>query len=265
MSDRELLDKCNSLLAAGLPLEQVLQFAKPALLSAHFSGSFRYLLAVCLLSGGSPASALRELELLAEQQAENQSKIRISGTVPKATARLMLWMPLGAAGLGQLVGLGSIEVFFRSLPALVSLLAGFMLLLAAHSWSARIFSGVAELPLESEVVLDAIALCLDCGLAPRQSCEVSLSEFKKCFDFEISNSVAQQITELLEFSEITGAQISQLFRNRSRENRRRQAHIRGEALENLSIRLLTPLATLVLPAFVLIAVLPISIALLTNN
>lgn len=263
MADREILAQFNSLLQAGLSLEQAEVIANPSKLSCHIQSQYRYLLAVCSDAGGSPVTALLQLEQLAIRQFENQAKLRVSGSVPKATARLVLLLPMGAAILGQLAGLRSIEVFFESWFAFVSLLIGLMLLIVAQTWSGRILQNANRTRQEDEIYLDAIALALSAGLSPTKSIQICANKFDRCFERKPAESVVGDVKELFEFAETSGAPIARLFRNRAELIRKTAAYEKDELLERVSIRLLAPMAIFVLPAFVLIAVVPISIALLT--
>jgi tight adherence protein B len=264
MSDREIFAKFNSLMAGGLSLDQATRIADPTKLSGQFAKHYRLLMAVCQEAGGSPVLALHNLEKIAEQHIENGAKLRIAGTVPKATARLVLLLPLGSSLLGQLLGLGSIVVFFESMPALVSLLIGLLLLMAAQAWTQRILLSASRLQQGDQIVLDAIALCLDAGLPLKQSQGIVLTSYVERFDIDVSEQTKSEVTELARFSELYGAPIAKLLRNRAEESRREAANSHNENLERVSIRLLAPLAVFVLPAFVLITVLPISISLITS-
>jgi tight adherence protein B len=264
MPDREIFAKFNSLMAGGLSLEQATRIADPSRLSEQFMKHYRLLMAVCQEAGGSPVLALRNLEKIAEQLQENEAKLRLAGTVPKATARLVLLLPLGSSLLGQLLGLGSIAVFFESVPALVSLLIGLLLLMAAQAWSQRIMLSASRLQQSDQIVLDALALCLDAGLPLKQSQGIVLTSYVELFEIDVSEQTKSEVAELARFSEFSGAPIAKLLRNRAEESRREAAHSQNENLERVSIRLLAPLAVFVLPAFVLITVLPISISLITS-
>lgn len=264
MPDREIFAKFNSLMAGGLSLDQATRIADPAKLNDQFAKHYRLLMAVCQEAGGSPVLALRNLEKIAEQQQEIEAKLRLAGTVPKATARLVLWLPLGSSLLGQLLGLGSISVFFESMPALVSLLIGLLLLMAAHAWTQNILLSANRLQQGDQIVLDAIALCLDAGLPLRQSQDIALTRHVEFFEVEASEHTKSEIAELVQFSQFSGAPIAKLLRIRAEESRRQASHAQNEDLERVSIRLLAPLAVFVLPAFLFITVLPISISLITN-
>jgi tight adherence protein B len=265
MTDRDRLARFNSLLSAGLSAEQAGQAAEITALSSQLSLCHRFLVCVSEESGASPLGAVRELERIAEQNFENQAKVRVSAAVPKATARLVLWLPLAAAALGQLTGLGSIKVFFESPLALVALLLGFMLLIGASIWSSRILASAHDESPADAIALDAMAMCLDAGLETKRAREICLRNFALCFNRDLNQIVQRQILELLQFSDLSGAPIAKLLRNCAEQSRRSKSHLQSEHLEILSVRLLAPMATLVLPAFVLIAVLPISISTLINS
>ena len=118
---------------------------------------------------------------------------------------------------------------------------------------------------EDAIALDAMALCLDAGIETKQAREICLRNFAVCFNRELNQTAQKKILELLQFSDLSGAPIAKLLRNCAEQSRRNEAHLQSEHLEKLSVRLLAPMATLVLPAFVLIAVLPISISTLINS
>jgi tight adherence protein B len=265
MTDRDRLARFNALLSAGLSAEQAGQAAEITALSSQLSLCHRFLVCVSEESGASPLIAVRDLERIAEQNFENQAKIRVSAVVPKATARLVLWLPLAAAALGQLTGLGSIKVFFESPLALVALLLGFMLLIGASIWSSRILANAQdELP-DDAIAFEAMAICLDAGIETMQAREICLRNFAACFNRELNQTAQQQILDLLQLSDLSGAPIAKLLRNCAEHIRRSEAYLQSELLEKLTVRLLAPMATLVLPAFVLIAVLPITISTLINS
>jgi tight adherence protein B len=265
MTDRDRLARFNALLSAGLSAEQAGQAAEITALSSQLLLCHRFLVCVSEESGASPLIAVRELERIAEQNFENQAKIRVSAVVPKATARLVLWLPLAAAALGQLTGLGSIKVFFESPLALVALLLGFMLLIGASIWSSRILANAQdELP-DDAIAFEAMAICLDAGIETMQAREICLRNFAACFNRELNQTAQQQILDLLQLSDLSGAPIAKLLRNCAEHIRRSEAYLQSELLEKLTVRLLAPMATLVLPAFVLIAVLPITISTLINS
>jgi tight adherence protein B len=115
------------------------------------------------------------------------------------------------------------------------------------------------------ILLDAVALVLDVGLPPNKSIVICAEKFEESFARKPAEQVMGISNELFEFAQSSGSAISKLFRNRAELIRKNAAHERDELLERVSIQLLAPLAIFVLPAFVLIAVVPISIALLTSK
>jgi tight adherence protein B len=136
--------------------------------------------------------------------------------------------------------------------------------MAAQAWAQKIMLSASRLQQSDQIVLDAIALCLDAGLSLKQSQGIVLTSYVERFDIDVSEQTKSEVAELARYSEYSGAPIAKLLRNRAEESRREAANSHNENLERVSIRLLAPLAVFVLPAFVLITVLPISISLITN-
>ena len=183
---------------------------------------------------------------------------------PRATARLVTWLPLAALLIGQLGGLGSIEIFWRAPWSLVPVALGGALLLAASIWSAKMIDRLVREP-DDIYVIDALAICLQAGLPVVTSLREVNQRFADEFDFALSNSTSQEISQLQQLSEDSGLPIAKLLFSRAEELRQNIHHQSLEAIEKLQIKLLWPLGLFVLPAFLLIAVLPMSISLLTKG
>ena len=87
----------------------------------------------------------------------------------------------------------------------------------------------------------------------------------KVFEADISVDALTEIEKLVQLSETTGAPIEKLLRARATEIRFNLQQELLQRFERLSVRLLIPLAIFVLPAFVFISVIPISISLLSKT
>jgi tight adherence protein B len=265
MNDREKLARLNALLSSGLSLQE----AERASGSASFEGTlgrqYRLMRELCIGCGAAPMLAMAELQAIAVGQTEAEARLRLAAAMPKSSAKLVQWLPLAALLLGQVCGLGSLEILFDSALAAISCVIGIVFLLLANISSTRMIAKAQAVKADHSLALDAFAMILRAGLSPTIAREKLLQTFRKVFDAEPSVDVQNQLTQIVQLSETTGAPIDKLLRARANEIRFNLQQELLQRFERLSVRLLIPLAIFVLPAFVFISVIPISISLLSKT
>ena len=264
MTERQAFAKFNSLLAAGLSLQQAERVSGVAELTSENAQHYRFFRELCLTAGASPVPAMARLQQLLESRAALQGQLGVAAAGPKATARLVYWLPVAALLLGQLAGLGSLEVFAKAPLSILSLVVGAIFLLLANLWMSKLLSRSSACD-SADFSLDAFAIVLASGLPASLVSKIISSAHSKVYETEIANSAQKEIEHAKQLSTQTGAPISQLLFARSDELRQADFYSSREAVESLAIKLLWPLGLLVLPAFVSISVIPISIALLTKG
>ena len=115
------------------------------------------------------------------------------------------------------------------------------------------------------IVLDAFAMCLTAGLSLASSRENLAHAFERVYAQELSAIAVRELDELVSLSSSSGAPIERMLRARATELRFNTHQGQLHKLERLSVRLLIPLAVFVLPAFIFISVIPISISLLSKS
>lgn len=263
MNEREALAKFNALLAAGLSLQQAERACGVDQLDGETGQRYRFFRALCLKLGVTPAPAMARMQALLEARAEAAGRLAVAEAGPRSTARLVYWLPPATLVLGQVAGLGAIEVFWRAPLSILSLVFGAILLLLANLWSSRMLRTPSRFA--DEFVLDAFAVCLDGGLEVGSVRDVVAAEFDFAFGREISVATISELDSANRLSGETGAPISKLLSTRADELRRNANYNNLERIEKLSVKLLWPLGVCVLPAFVFVSVIPISIALLTKG
>jgi tight adherence protein B len=95
--------------------------------------------------------------------------------------------------------------------------------------------------------------------------ETAEQNFKIVFSEEVSVQDVAALDEAAELSRTTGAALSQIIlstADRVREDLRFQISNR---IARLSVKLMIPLGVAVLPAFILLSIVPIAISLLSNS
>lgn len=265
MNDREKLARLNALLAAGLSLQAAERASETATIGGVLGRQYRLIRELCLSCGAAPALAMAELQAIAVGQAEADARLGLAAAMPKSSAKLVQWLPLAALLLGQVCGLGSLEILFSSALAAISCVVGIVFLLLANISSTRMIAKAQMVQVDHSVALDAFSMILRDGLSPAIARERLLQTFRKVFETDVYVDAKDEIAQVIALSETTGAPIEKLLRARATEIRFNLQQELLQRFERLSVRLLIPLAIFVLPAFVFISVIPISISLLSKT
>mgnify|MGYP000033979880 FL=1 len=265
MNDREKLARLNALLAAGLSLQEAERASETATIGGVLGRQYRLIRELCQSYGAGPMLAMSELQAIAVGQAEADARLRLAAAMPKSSARLVQWLPPAALLLGQVCGLGSLEILLSSAIAAMSCVIGIVFLLLANIASTRMIAKAQMVQVDHSIALDAFAMILRAGLSPAIARERLLQTFRKVFETEVSVDAKDEIARVIALSETTGAPIEKLLRARAIEIRFNLQQELLQRFERLSVRLLIPLAIFVLPAFVFISVIPISISLLSKT
>lgn len=261
MNDSKILGQLIALLRAGLGFHQAERVAKVQELSPQAASSYGYLRDLILASGGPPAAAMERVRRVIHTNQEQLRRVELANASPRATVRLVLWLPIAALIFGQLSGLDSLMVLFRTPIALSSVLIGGLLLALGSVWSGKLLRKARVVKFDEAVFLDGVAIALSAGLPTEHA--IGLAE--KHFEFTISESLQAELGELVEVSKSTGAALQKLLIEKADSIREEANHKKSIDLEKLSVRLMIPLGVSVLPAFALIAVVPLAMSFLVNQ
>ncbi len=253
MTDAQVVIKLAGLLQAGLSLRQAQQVmaSELAQMQPETKEQISELLAIAKHFGGS---AERLLEAVADRL-ENENRlldqIALAAASPRATARLVSWLPVVCLGLAQLLGINVMATVGRNPVASISMLIGIILLVANNRWVKRL-TAAAELKTKTQVAglkqLSALTLQLTAGVA--------------------ASSIRQQkpppeVDELFELAQIHGIALLPLLHAQLRHLELRARFEVERGLAALGVKLLLPIGLLVLPALVFLAVIPTGLALVS--
>jgi len=201
--------------------------------------------------------ALRSLAKLAERRS-----VLLAG--PRATIRLVTALPPLAAALGTALG-------FDPLPALRSplgwaaLVSGGLLMALGIRWSRGMARRVAEADWVAGWEFELTAIALGGGAPPREALrhvveciDGARAEWVRIEELGPGGAVPRAIAE----AGSLGAPLRPMLLGEARACRdRAQAELEGAA-ERLGVKVLVPLGVCVLPAFILLGVVPVLLAVL---
>lgn len=206
---------------------------------------------------GAPlAPSLRQFAGALRSAAEVRDDVAVALADPRATARLVAWLPAVAIVLGVALGFDVAAVLAQPV-GVACVLAGAVLMLAARLWTARLVARAEPdehlAGLQSEIV----AIALSGGV----SVERALAETTAAGAGEIE----AEVHAVLRLSQRAGARAVELLRADAAE-RRRSARTEGRLrAARLSSRLLLPMGVCTLPAFLLLGVAPLLISVLSGS
>ena len=259
MNDSKILGQLIALLHAGLSFHQAERAANVDELSPGAAHRYGYLRAIVLNSGGQPAQAMERVRQVIDENQAQLRRVELANASPRATVRLVLWLPVAALIIGQLSGMGSLQILLRAPIALASVLVGGVLLTIGSYWSARMLRSARLVPHDDAIYFDGIAIALSAGLPTDRA--IALARI----DSELRENLQCDLQEVVELSKTTGAALGKLLTEKADSIRGEANYRKSLALEKLSVRLMIPLGASVLPAFALIAVVPLAMSFLIDQ
>jgi tight adherence protein B len=234
---------------------------------------------VCATSGApvstvlhSLASALRDLH-----DADQARDSAYAG--PLATARLLLALPPAGIALGMLLGADPLATLTGSTAGLLLLVAGLALTALGWWWMRRLTrqaAGHRTDEVDPSVTLDLVAGTLRAGLAPASALGTvgaalgsdplgrSLSEFAGALRSGVPVPTAlRHLPSSLEalgrsvlLSQRSGADLAQILHAAARDERRGRAREAEAAAARMAVRLVVPTGVALLPAFLVLGIIP---------
>ncbi len=206
--------------------------------------------------GSAPAVALERLASVFESQEQTKRKIETAFAGPKATARLVGVLPIIALVFAQLASLNPIAIITGSSVGALPFGFGLLLLLAGQRWSNLLILKAQPSDLDPGGYLDAINLGLQSGLAPETAINSAGTP---------SASDSKTLERAIEISRKTGAELGSIVSATADRLRLIQQSEAETKVAKLSVGLMVPLGLTVLPAFVLVAIVPIALGMLAGG
>ncbi|RFA15180.1 hypothetical protein B7R21_03875 [Subtercola boreus] len=218
---------------------------------------------VAAVSGAPIAPCLREVASALREIGDNQRSIEVALAAPVATARLMGVLPLVALGLGALLGFDSLRILTTTVPGQVCLVAGVGLLAISRAWNAQLVRVASARPVVTGLAAELTAVAMSGGVSvdhAQQNAGESLQAHRL---LEPGGMTA--VGQVIELSRRAGVPAAELLRSEARHQRREALARSQKVSARLSVRLMIPLGLCVLPAFMLLGVAPLLLAVVTST
>lgn len=259
MNQYIVLKRLASLVRAGVPVSKaVASFDQlPNNLEVD------YYLALAKISGSAIAQELEACAKSVLLRENVRSKIHLAQVSPKATAKLLLVLPILTLGLSQLSGVNVLGTL-SSKPALAFSLGLGLGLLGLAKWISGILiaKASAKESFEGSLLL-GLGLLVSSGMNYKKAMELATDIYSKVFGEQPSAREVREIVNVGEYLSQSGSSITELLRSKADEIQMEKLQKSQIAAEKLGIRLLLPLGLVVIPAFLLIAVLPLTVSMVS--
>ncbi|MDF2555031.1 MAG: hypothetical protein K0R60_926 [Microbacterium sp.] len=213
--------------------------------------------AVAAESGAPLASSLRDLAAALRDEAQLRREVRTALAGPVASARLVMALPLVAVAFGALVGFDTVSVLFGNPIGLACGVVGGLLLWAGRRWSVRLAARASASSADAGLELELLAIAMSGGASTERARDVVRRALQAS---GVPGRDRAASDEVIGLAARAGAPVSELLRAEA-FRLRRVARAEGAArAAALGVRLMLPLGACVLPAFVLLGVVPLLVS-----
>jgi tight adherence protein B len=219
---------------------------------------------VATAAGAPLASSLRTMAGSLRTLAESEREVQIALAGPVATARMVLVLPVVAVGLGILLGFNPLRTLFTTSFGFACLSLGIVLIGVAVRWNRRLVASAQPKDVNPGLLCELAAIAVSGGASvsrARMSVELALSDCGLVLGADDAE-VAERIIAL---SARAGVPVAELLRAEAQELRRLARASSAQQAEILSVRLILPLGLCILPAFMVLGVAPVVLALLSST
>lgn len=214
-------------------------------------------------AGASLAPSLRQLAASVRDLAQTRREISVALAGPVATARMVMVLPVIGVLFGLALGFDTLGTLFTTVPGLICLVLGSALIVGARSWNRRLVARAQPRILTPGFGLDLMAIAVSGG-ASLSRASATVDEARERYALEPDDS-ATAISSVLSLSRRAGIPAAELLRSEADEVRRTARSEGQRAAATLAVTLMLPLGLCILPAFMLLGVAPLMIAIVSST
>jgi tight adherence protein B len=215
-------------------------------------------------AGAPLAACLRELAASFRDLGQLHRDLQVALAGPAATARLVTALPVGGILVGALMGFDALHVLFLTVPGWLCLLTGAGLMFVAQRWNRRLVRSAARADATPGLVLDLTAIAMAGGGSVSRARSIVLAVTER-FGIACGELAQTAVARVLVLSERAGVPAAELLRSEAQQQRRDERTAGQRRAESLGVTLMLPLGLCVLPAFMLVGVVPLVMSILSST
>jgi tight adherence protein B len=213
-------------------------------------------------AGAPLAPSLRSFAASLRSLADAQREITVALAAPVATARLVTALPAVGIVFGMLLGFNTLAVLFGTVPGTVCLVIGVALMAAARAWNRRLVAAAQPADLAPGLRCELTAIAVSGGGALDRAV-ASVEGALAAGGLDPGGGVG--VESVLALSRRAGVPAGELLRSEAEEQRREARAEAAARASVLGVRLMLPLGLCILPAFMVLCVAPLLIAVITST
>ena len=255
----------NELIAAGQQIDAAIAGAAPASPPA-LASAWRALAAawsVAEVAGAPLASTLRDVSESLRSLAATERAVALALTSPRATARIVLVLPAVGLLFGVVLGFDTIGVLVGTPLGVACLVLGAALMLTAWRWNRHLVQAATPTDAVPGIALDLTAIAVAGGMPGVRARDAALAALDR--HGLGANAEITEVDDVLALSGRAGVPAVELLRATAADLRARSAATAQQRAEKLGVTLMLPLGVCVLPAFILVGVVPLVVAVVSST
>ncbi len=223
-------------------------------------------IAACVITAsrvGAPlAAALRYQAESIASICQVRRDIEVALASPRATAQLMLGLPVVGVIGSAVLGFDTVGVLLLTPTGWLVLAAGTGLLLGARVWTRRLEAHAQPPPIMPGLQVDLMAIAVVGGASHSRARAVVEAALTECGLGTPDHAV---VDDVLALSRRAGVPAAELLRSAATELRSKATAQARAVAARLTVSLLIPMGVCVLPAFVVLCVVPIVLAIVSST
>jgi tight adherence protein B len=219
--------------------------------------------AVATEAGAPLATALRRFADTLHDLAQAQREVAIALAAPTLTARLVLALPLVGILFGLLLGFDTLGVLFTTSVGWGCLGCSAALLFGASRWNRRLVRRAQPRDLAPGLPIDLVAIAVSGGASIDRALK-SVTVAAESYGLSFASD-DETLRAILNLSSRAGVPAAALLRGEASERRRTAFAAAQTDARTLGVRLMVPLGICVLPAFLVVTVVPLLLAVLLQT
>ncbi|OIH93208.1 MULTISPECIES: type II secretion system F family protein [unclassified Curtobacterium] len=257
------LDEVATLAAAGVPQPRAWELVgglpDPGTPAAR---DVLVVLRVAERTGAPVAPTLRRLAAALRRTAASDRAVRVALAGPRTSARVVLALPLLGLALGAAWGAGAVQVLVWSPAGWACTALAVVLVSVGRTWTARLVRAATPDGRVPGTLLDAWAVAVSGG----GSWTAAGAAVTAATDgTPLPAAEVVRLREVLNLAQRAGVPAGALLARAAEDVRDEAAAAGLVRAEQLAVRLVLPLGVCVLPAFVLVGVVPVVVGVLSST
>ena len=213
-------------------------------------------------AGAPLAPSLRAFASSLRALADAQREITVALSGPVATARLVTALPAVGIVFGMLLGFNTLGVLVGTPAGGVCLAVGVVLMLVAWAWNRRLVASAQPRDLAPGLRCELTAIAVSGGGALDRAVASVERTLVVC---GAGSGETTGVEAVLALSRRAGVPAGELLRSEAEEERRAARAEAAARASVLGVRLMLPLGLCILPAFMVLCVAPLLIAVVTST